>query len=119
MLVNETMPDCLLEQAKKHLLKTGRDLAGLKCGILGMAFKPNNDDFRESLAFKLRRLLHKEGAEVLCTDVYIQREGFVGLEELLRECKVILIGCPHRGYKGIKYRDGQPLIDCWGSVGRP
>lgn len=53
-----------------------------RCGVLGMAFKPNNDDFRESLAFKLRRLLSWEGAEVFCTDVHLQREGFVSLSHL-------------------------------------
>ena len=60
MLVNETMPDALVEQAKRQL--AGRSLSGISCGILGMAFKPNNDDWRESLAFKLRKLLLWEGA---------------------------------------------------------
>merc|ERR1712176_253330 len=70
MLVNETMPDCVLEKARKELALEGRVLAGSRCGVLGMAFKPDNDDARESLAFKLRRLLLWEGAEVRCSDIY-------------------------------------------------
>merc|ERR1711879_417568 len=91
----------------------------------GMAFKPNNDDFRESLAYKLRRLLIAEGAEVLCTDVYIKRgdfggrEDFVELKDLLEQSQIILVGCPHSEYKDIKLRDGQHIIDCWGSLTQP
>merc|ERR1712048_1556644 len=48
MLVNETMPDCLVAKAKSELSKLGRTLSGTLCGILGMAFKPDSDDPRES-----------------------------------------------------------------------
>jgi UDP-N-acetyl-D-mannosaminuronic acid dehydrogenase len=116
MLVNETMPDCVVEQAKKEVLRQGLTMAGMKCGILGMAFKPGNDDFRESLAYKLRRLLHWEGAEVLCTDVYIKQEGFVELQDMLDQSKVVLVGCPHSEYKDIKFREDQIVVDCWFST---
>ncbi|CAE8651347.1 unnamed protein product [Polarella glacialis] len=114
MLVNETMPDCVVEQAKRELALSGRTLAGVKCGVLGMAFKPNNDDWRESLAFKLRRLLLWEGAEVICTDVYLQRDGFVGLKQLLEEADFIFVGCPHAEYSKISFRTEQKVFDCWG-----
>ena len=68
MLVNETMPDCLVEQARQKLSECGRSFKALKCGILGMAFKPDSDDCSDSLAFKLRDLLLREGAEVSCAD---------------------------------------------------
>merc|ERR1711982_171664 len=115
MLVNETMPDCLLEKARKELALEGRTLLGAKCGILGMAFKPDNDDPRESLAYKLRRLVLSEGAQALCTDVYIKQEGFLELQDVLDQSKVILVGCPHSNYKSLKFREDQIIIDCWGS----
>jgi len=114
MLVNETMPECMVEQAKRELSLTDRTLSGAKCGVLGMAFKPDNDDWRESLAFKLRRLLLWEGAEVFCTDVYLQRDGFVTLKELLSECDLIFVGCPHSQYRGVTPRADQRIYDCWG-----
>ena len=64
-----------------------------------MAFKPNNDDWRESLAFKLRSVLLWEGAKVRCTDVYMKREGFVSLSEVL-ESEILFLGCPHAETKG-------------------
>jgi len=115
MLVNETMPDCVLEQARKELAKSGRGLASATCGILGMAFKPDNDDERESLAFKLRRLLLWEGAEVLCSDVYLHRKDFVATEDLLARSEFVFIGCPHREYRRLALRQGQLVFDCWGS----
>ncbi len=109
MLINETLPDFLVEQAKRTT-----SLAGKRVGILGMAFKPDCDDFRDSLAYKLRRLLVHENAKVLCTDPYIQNPTFTTLENVLK-CDVIFIGCPHAVYKKIKLK-GKKVIDCWGFV---
>ena len=119
MLVNETMPDALVEQARRELMAKQRSLSGVSCGILGMAFKPNNDDWRESLAFKLRRLLLWEGATVRCTDVYMQREGFLPLSEIMSESELLFVGCPHSEYKDISIQSHQRLYDCWGFFQSP
>lgn len=111
MLINETLPDFLVEQAKRKTT-----LAGKKVGILGMAFKPDCDDFRDSLAYKLRRLLVHENAKVFCTDPYIQNPRFTTLENVLK-CDVIFIGCPHAVYKKIIW-DKKKVFDCWGFVRR-
>lgn len=112
MLLNETLPDFLVERAKQAYA-----LAGMKVGILGMAFKPDNDDKRESLAYKLRKLLLYENAEVLCTDPYIHEEGFEPLETVLASCELLFIGCPHREYRSLSF-DKHHVIDCWGLVRR-
>ncbi len=108
MLINETLPDFLVEQGKIDF-----EMEGKKVGILGMAFKANNDDSRESLAYKLRKLLQYEGANVLCTDPYIKDPGFCSIETVLDSCDLIFIGCPHSEYSDIKFH-GQKVIDCWG-----
>lgn len=110
MLLNETLPDFLVERAKLSY-----SLKGMQVGILGMAFKPDNDDKRESLAYKLRKLLLYERAVVLCTDPYIQEQEFASLETVLNSCELLFIGCPHRAYRSISF-DKHHVIDCWGMV---
>ncbi len=108
MLINETLPEFLVDQAKRQYR-----LAGARVGILGMAFKADNDDHRESLAYKLRRLLTYENATVLCTDPFIQNPAFLPLEEVLTSAEVLFIGCPHSAYRSIDWT-GRSVVDCWG-----
>lgn len=108
MLINETLPDFLV-----HQVKIAHSLEGKKIGILGMAFKANNDDMRESLAYKLRKLLQYEGANVICSDPYIEDPAFTKIETVLSLCEMIFIGCPHSEYRDLKFT-GQKVIDCWG-----
>lgn len=111
MLVNETLPEFLVNDLKKTNI-----INNTKIGILGMAFKPNNDDIRDSLAFKLKKKLEYEGAKVFCTDVYYKNKNFYSEKKILNECKIIFIGCPHDQYKKIKFKKNIKLIDCWGFV---
>ena len=64
-----------------------------------MAFKAESDDPRESLSYKLRKILEYEAAEVLCTDVYIKDPTFLPLEEVIHRSDLLFIGTPHREYR--------------------
>lgn len=108
MLINESLPSFLVEQIKRT-----HDLSGMTVGILGMAFKPDNDDHRDSLAYKLRRLLQYENATVLCADPFIKDDSFVPLEKVLSSAKLLVIGCPHSEYRQIDF-SGRDVVDCWG-----
>jgi UDP-N-acetyl-D-mannosaminuronic acid dehydrogenase len=107
MLVNEGLPNYLVEQAKKRM-----DLREKKVGILGMAFKAESDDKRESLSYKLRKVLEIEAADVLCSDPYLRDDGFVPAETLIGESDLIFIGAPHARYKAMDFR-GKPVVDVW------
>jgi UDP-N-acetyl-D-mannosaminuronic acid dehydrogenase len=107
MLVNEGLPNFLVDQAKKRL-----DLRGKTAGILGMAFKAESDDKRESLSYKLRKVLEMEAANVLCSDPYVRDADLIPEETLIGESDVIFIGSPHARYKSLDYR-GKPVVDVW------
>jgi UDPglucose 6-dehydrogenase len=54
--------------AAKAAGRTGRGLAGARIALLGLAFKANTDDVRESPALSLARYLREAGATVVGTD---------------------------------------------------
>ena len=62
--VNERQPLKLIELLKKHV----PNLKGRKIGVLGLAFKPNTDDVRETRAYVIIKKLLDEGAEVIAYD---------------------------------------------------
>lgn len=111
MLVNEQMP-----RAVVRLLKDSFPLAGKTVAILGMAFKGDNDDVRESLAFKLRKLLMLECREVVCTDEFARLPWFVPLEEAIERADAIVIGAPHTRYRSLELK--KPFVDPWNVLGR-
>lgn len=108
MLINEGLPGFLIRHLKQlYPLKT------MTVGVMGMAFKGDSDDPRESLSYKLRRLLAYEAADVLCTDVYIEDPRFVALDDLLERSDLLILGAPHREYRTLTLPEGKPVIDIW------
>jgi UDP-N-acetyl-D-mannosaminuronic acid dehydrogenase len=110
MLVNEGLPRVLMQQLRPL------GLGEKTVGILGMAFKAESDDARDSLAFKLRKLLALECKEVLCTDEHVRAPGLLPLDEVLARADVLVIGAPHARYRGMTPR--QPTLDPWNVLGR-
>jgi UDP-N-acetyl-D-mannosaminuronic acid dehydrogenase len=107
MQVNEGLP---LHLASR--LERAYDLARLKVGILGMAFKGESDDIRSSLAYKLKRVLAFKAAAVLCTDPYVQADpGLRPLDEVLEEADILVIAAPHAAYRDLHTH--KPVVDIW------
>lgn len=110
MLVNEQLPRSVL-----RLLTARYGLRDKTVGILGMAFKGESDDTRESLAFKLRKLLMIECRQVLCTDEFARLPWFLPLEEVIEKSDVLVIGAPHSRYRRLELN--KPFIDPWNLLG--
>jgi UDP-N-acetyl-D-mannosaminuronic acid dehydrogenase len=109
MTINEGLPNFLVDQLRRKMPLKDRTI-----GILGMAFKAESDDMRDSLSYKLGKILRFEGAEVLYSDEYVKDPTFVSSEELCRRSKVIFIGVPHRAYEHLQIADSVEVIDLWG-----
>lgn len=107
MLINEGLPDFIVSQMKNQ-----HELSHLTVGILGMAFKGDNDDPRESLSYKLKKKLDIEAKEVLCHDPYIKDESFVSLEMLRKNADIIVLATPHSVYKQESWGD-KIVVDMW------
>lgn len=105
MLVNEGLPNFLVGQLEKKL----GSLKNKKVAILGMTFKANNDDIRESLSFKIKKELEFKLAEVLPSDPYLKDS--YKLEDVLSDCDALILGVPHKEYLDLKI--DKPYVDCW------
>lgn len=106
MLVNEGLPNFLVSQLEAKM----GPLKGKKIGIMGLAFKADNDDIRESLSFKVKKLLEMKMAEVLVTDEYVP--GTMPLKRFLKDADGVILGVPHSAYRKLKIK--KPFVDCWG-----
>jgi UDPglucose 6-dehydrogenase len=69
--VNRTQPEEVLKLARKRFEKLG----GKKVAVLGLAFKPDTDDLRESPAFPILRLFAGEGAQLKAYDPIARPEN--------------------------------------------
>jgi UDP-N-acetyl-D-glucosamine dehydrogenase len=65
------MPKWVIEKAEIGLRGQGKEISGSKALILGMAYKKNVDDLRESPSFELIHLLMEKGSHVDYHDFYI------------------------------------------------
>jgi UDP-N-acetyl-D-mannosaminuronic acid dehydrogenase len=111
MLINEGLPLYLVSKMEDRF-----DLAELSVGILGMAFKGGSDDPRDSLAYKLRKILTLKARETLCTDPYVTDERFLPLDDVLKRADLLVIAAPHPDYADLE--TDKPLVDMWGLTGR-
>ena len=62
-------------------------------------------------------MLEYESLEVLCTDVYIQSDDFLPLEEVVERSDILIIGAPHREYRSIRFPESKTVIDIWNFLG--
>jgi UDP-N-acetyl-D-mannosaminuronic acid dehydrogenase len=113
MLINEGLPNFIVQR-----LKDKYSLKDKTVGILGMAFKANNDDKRESLSYKLKKILEIEAKKVLCSDVYIHEDGFVSSDSLVKDGDIIILATPHREYSDLIIDDHKVLVDIWNFYGK-
>lgn len=107
MLINEGLPKFIVEQAKSRY-----DLKNMKVGILGMAFKGESDDPRESLSFKLWKIVKTESDFVFAADDNIKDSRFVAEKELMETVDLVIIGAPHNRYKTFSY-ENKEVLDIW------
>lgn len=109
--INEGLPNFLVEQLARRF-----DLRKTRVGILGMAFKAESDDIRDSLSYKLRKLLRFHGARVYYSDEYVKDPTFVDKQTLVRNSDVIIVGVPHIAYRSLQLPADKQIVDLWSTL---
>ena len=71
--INSEMPAIVVHKVAKALNDARKAVNGSKVLVLGVAYKKNIDDMRESPALDVMRLLEEQGAEVSYHDPFVSR----------------------------------------------
>jgi len=113
--VHETMPRFLVEGLKRRL---GGSLAGKKVAVLGLTFKRDSDDTRDSLSYKLIRLLERELAHVARHDPFVPAES-EPLEAALADADAAIVATNHSEYERLLPRVSPRtlIVDPWDVTG--
>jgi UDP-N-acetyl-D-mannosaminuronic acid dehydrogenase len=108
MLVNEGLVLHVIDR-----LRNSYDLADATVGLLGMAFKPEIDDMRSSLSYKLKHALLHHAKRVITTDPLVKTDpDLLPLDELVAQSDIMVLCTPHKLYKNLDTR-GKPVFDVW------
>lgn len=104
-MINDKMPEYTIERASDILNRDKKPLNGSKILVLGVAYKNDIDDYRESPALKVIDLLTQKGADVSFYDPYISKYKYngqwskPGLSELreqdIQTADLVIITCGH------------------------
>ncbi len=108
MLVNEGLPNFIVNELKNQI-----DLSHKNVAILGMAFKANCDDKRDSLSYKIRDLIKLYAKNTYCSDPYINETDFVEINTAIKNSDIIIVGVPHRVYLDLEIPATKHIVDVW------
>jgi UDP-N-acetyl-D-glucosamine dehydrogenase len=120
--INTSMPHFVINKIADVLNDRGKPIKGSKVAILGMAYKKDVDDPRESPSFELMDLLLKKGAKVTYNDPHIPRlppmrhyphlhmESQQLTPDYLRGQDCVLIATDHSAYDWSWIVEHSPLV---------
>jgi UDP-N-acetyl-D-mannosaminuronic acid dehydrogenase len=113
--VHESVPLFLVEGLKRRL---GGSLRDRKVAVLGLTFKRDSDDARDSLSYKLIRLLERELAHVARHDPFVPAES-EPLDTALSGADAVVIATNHSAYETVLSHVPKSalLVDPWNVTG--
>jgi len=128
-LVNDGKPHFVLDKVNRAVEKMDKEKSSLKITCLGLAFKPDIDDLRESPALEIAQLVGMMGfARQLLVEPNIvempdgfdsQRTVLVDLESGVREADIVVLLVDHKPFKemDVNLLKGKQLVDTRGIWG--
>ena len=111
MTINEGIPKFIINKLEKKF-----NLKKKTVGVLGLAFKSETDDIRDSLSIKLLQLLKLKKVKTLQSDEYFKTKENIDKIDLVKKSDIIIISTPHKAYKKLKIGKNKILVDIWGLI---
>jgi UDP-N-acetyl-D-mannosaminuronic acid dehydrogenase len=108
MKINKGMIEFVLNKINKITNSKKKTI-----GVLGVTFKAETDDIRDSLSIELVKKLKKRNFKVIYSDVYYKDEKSLNTQHLIKKSDIIIIGAPHKQYKKIRFPKKKIIINIW------
>ncbi|MCK5061422.1 nucleotide sugar dehydrogenase [Candidatus Parcubacteria bacterium] len=100
--INSQMPEYAVEQVVKGLNEKKKSINGAKVAVLGLSYKPDIGDYRESPSFEIIKLLKSYGAKVASYDPFVLEKSSVkSLKEALKGAEAVVVATGHAKFKKI------------------
>lgn len=100
--INNSMPHYTVELLENELKKIKKTIKNAKIGVLGLAYKANVDDTRESPAFEIINALKTKGAGVFVFDPHVKKGSNVkDIDELLNKSDYLILATDHSEFRNI------------------
>lgn len=104
--INNSMPEFVVERISSILNERARPIKGSMIHLLGVAYKKDIDDYRESPTLKIIEMLERRGAYVVCSDPYIPSFKIKGIQydsveptpEILSKADLVVITTDHSAF---------------------
>ena len=100
--INNGMPAYTVKKLVDGLRNLGINIKGAKIGLLGLSYKANIGDMRESPALEIRKELLELGAEVFCCDPYCNGDAPALIEDILKNCVGVILATNHKQFLNLK-----------------
>ncbi len=125
-LVNDSKPDFVLEKIEQAALNIGKEKASLSIACLGLAFKPNIDDLRESPAMKIakrieglgfaKQYLVEPNINAIPEVFDVKSTELINLEAAMVKVDIVVLLVDHTAFKemDLSFLSGKQVVDTRG-----
>ena len=104
--INNSMPAYTVDLLSGMLDRIKKPLKGTTVGVMGISYKKNIDDDRESPAYEIIRHLKKREATVVVFDPYFpDKSDATSTSEFLDLCDAVILTCNHDEFMRLSARD--------------
>jgi nucleotide sugar dehydrogenase len=106
--INNNMPHFTVERLEELLGQTDKDLTNAKIALLGMSYKPNVGDLRESPSLVIAELLASRQADVVALDPYVRKTKTIDVHQAsepdeilqaIKGCDAVILTTAHNAYR--------------------
>lgn len=109
--INNSMPEFAVEQLTDGLSEAGKSLSRSRVAVLGLSYKPNVADDRESPTYKFITILEDKGVAVTTYDPYfLEKSSAKSIQKALQDQDAIVVATNHKEFVDFPFVNSQKTV---------